>query len=133
MANFNRVVLCGNLVRKPETRYLQSGMAVGNFTIALNRKSKEKDEVSFIPITVWDKLAENCEKYLDKGSPVLLEGRLNQKSWTTKEGEKRTCLEVVAENVQFLGSNANAAGPDSQRVEDAKAIFESPAVDDVPF
>ena len=65
------------------------------------------------------------------GNKVLLEGRLNQKSWTTKEGEKRTCLEVVAENVQFLGSNANAAGPDSQRVEDAKAIFETN--DDVPF
>lgn len=130
MANFNRVVLCGNLVKKPETRYLQSGMAVGSFTIALNRKSKEKDEVSFIPITVWDKLAENCEKFLDKGSPALLEGRLNQKSWTTKEGEKRTCLEVVAENVQFLG-NAKAGEQDSPRMSDAKAIFETN--NDVPF
>ncbi len=136
MANYNRVVLCGNLVKKPEIRYTTGGTAVGGFTIAINRESTKdgvkKSEVSFIPIVVWGKTAENCEKYLDKGKPALLEGRLQQQSWVSKDGEKKTRLEVVADSVQFLGQATTNNQP-AGRTEEVADMFEGESMDDVPF
>ncbi len=108
MANYNRVIIAGNLTRDPELRYIPSGEPVANFTVAINRNyttkaGERKEETSFIPVVVWRKQAEICNQYLKKGSPALVEGRLQQRSWETPEGQKRTVIEVVADRVVFLG------------------------------
>jgi len=105
MASFNKVLLMGNLTRDPELRYTSGGTAVASFGLAVNRKFKQgeewKDEVCFVDITVWAKQGENCAEYLNKGSLVFVEGRLNYQTWEA-EGQKRSKLEVVANIVQFL-------------------------------
>ncbi|MDP1808646.1 MAG: single-stranded DNA-binding protein [Actinomycetota bacterium] len=115
MASLNRVILIGNLTRDPEMRFTPSGSPVAGFGLAVNRvytnKQGEKVEnVDFFNIVVWAKLAELCAEYIHKGSPVAVEGRLQSRSWETEEGQKRSAVEVVAENVQFLG---RPGGPDS--------------------
>jgi single-strand DNA-binding protein len=104
---FNKVVIMGNLARDPEIRYTASKTAVANLTVAVGHKYKAKngtvvDQTDFIPVVVWDKGAENCEKFLRKGRPVLVEGRLQVRNYE-KDGEKRYSTEVVANNVLFLG------------------------------
>jgi single-strand DNA-binding protein len=122
-ASLNKVFLMGNLTRDPELRYIPSGTAVANFTLAINRPYKDssgekKEEVSFIKIVVWGRMAEICGEYLTKGRPVLVEGRLKSRSWETEDGQKRSALDVVASNVQFLGSrsdrNGGGAGADRE-------------------
>lgn len=108
MASLNRVILVGNLTRDPELRYTPSGTSVANFGIAVNRRRTNKqgervDEVDYFNVVVWGKLAELCCNYIFKGSPVALEGRLSSRSWETEDGQKRNTVEVIAENVQFLG------------------------------
>lgn len=109
MANFNKVLLIGNLTKDPELRYTPQGTAVVNLRLAVNRKFKDKnqewkDEVCFVTAVVWDKQAETCNQYLRKGSPVFVEGRLQSRSWEDNAGQKRNVIEVRAERVQFLGS-----------------------------
>ena len=120
MASFNRVILMGNLTRDPELRYNPNGTPVCNFSLALSRKYKQgeefREEVSYIDIVVFAKQAENCGQYLQKGSGVLIEGRLQQRRWETDDGQKRSKVEVVASNVQFMpkrhgGSEPEAAEP----------------------
>ena len=116
MASYNRVLLMGNLTRDPELRYIPSGTAVAKFGLAVNRdyvdkqSGDKKESVCFVDITVWGKQAETCNQYLTKGRPVFIEGRLEYSSWETKEGDKRSKLEVVAERVQFLGGRKEEAG-----------------------
>ena len=106
MASFNKVILMGNLTRDPELRFTSQGTAVASFGLAVHRKFKQgkewKDDVCFVDIAVWAKQGENCEQYLSKGSLVLVEGRLNYRTWEAEGGQKRSKLEVVANNVQFL-------------------------------
>ncbi|MCK5505117.1 MAG: single-stranded DNA-binding protein [Thermodesulfovibrionia bacterium] len=103
---FNKVILIGNLTRDPELRYTPQGTSVCNFGIAVNRKYKQaeevKEEVTFINIVVFGKQADTCGQYLNKGSAVLVEGRLQERRWETEEGQKRSKHEVVAQNVRFL-------------------------------
>ncbi|MFA5156964.1 MAG: single-stranded DNA-binding protein [Candidatus Omnitrophota bacterium] len=108
MANFNKVLLIGNLTKDPELRYTPQGVAVVNLRMAVNRKFKDrnqewKDEVCFITAVAWDKQAETCNQYLRKGSPLFVEGRLQSRSWEDNAGQKRSVVEVRAERVQFLG------------------------------
>jgi single-strand DNA-binding protein len=107
MASFNKVMLIGNLTRDPELTDTASGTAMCRFGLAVNRKYKQGDEwkedVCFVDITTWGNLADNCSKYIRKGSPVFVEGRLNLGTWE-KDGEKRSKLDVVATIVQFLES-----------------------------
>jgi single-strand DNA-binding protein len=108
MASFNRVILLGNLTRDPEVRYLPSGMAVCEFTLAMSEtytsKSGEKVESAcFVDVVVWARQAETCGQYLGKGSSAMVEGRLQLDKWKTKEGENRSKLRVRADRVQFLG------------------------------
>ncbi len=116
MASFNKVLLMGNLTRDPELRYIPSGTAVAKFGLAVNRdyvdrqSGDKKESVCFVDITVWGKQAETCNQYLTKGRPVFIEGRLEFSSWETKEGDKRSKLEVVAERVQFLGGRKDESG-----------------------
>ncbi len=112
--SLNKVFLVGNLTRDPELRFTAQGTAVANFSIAVNRSYKANDgeykkEVSFFNIVVWGKTGENCSKFLSKGRSVLVEGRLQNRSYETQEGQKRTITEIVADNVQFLGGKGDAS------------------------
>ncbi len=141
MASFNKVILMGNLTRDPELRYTPSGAPVTNFDLAMNRTyttqaGEKKDEVCFVSVVVWGKQAESAGEYLKKGRSVLVEGHLQQRSWETPEGQKRSKIEGVAERVQFLGGkpgpNGNGGAPEA--AEPAMAGAErSPAEDEVPF
>lgn len=114
MASFNKVILMGNLIHDPELRYTPNGLGVATFRIAMNRyyttqAGEKKEEATFIRITVWGRQGENCHQYLSKGRGVLVEGRLSQRTWETPEGDKRSTIEVVAQNVQFLPRTASSA------------------------
>jgi len=105
--NINRVMLAGNLTRDPEMRFTPSGTAVTNLGLAVNREyttkeGERKKEVAFIRIVTWGKQAQSCQEHLKKGSSILVEGRLQSRSWETAEKEKRNTLEVTAERVHFL-------------------------------
>ena len=108
---YNKAFLIGNLTKDPELRYTPSGIPVARFTIAVNRPSakQEKNEVDFINIVAWRRLAEICGEYLKKGRPVFIEGRLQIREYTT-DGEKRTISEVVADGMQMLGKKEDSAG-----------------------
>jgi single-strand DNA-binding protein len=131
MASLNKVFLIGNLTRDPELRYTPSGTAVSNLRLAVNRRFKDrngelKEETCFITVTVWDKQAEVCNQYLQKGRPLFVEGRLQSRSWEGQDGQKRSVVEVRAERVQFLGPKTTAvAGPELEEpaTEAAKPEF----------
>ncbi len=125
MASYNKVMLIGNLTRDPEVRYTPKGSAVCDIGLAVNRvytsDSGEKvEEVTFVDVVLWSKMAELAGKYLHKGRPVFIEGRLQMDSWEDKAtGQKRTRLRVVGEQMQFLGSpqggdRAPAGGGDEE-------------------
>lgn len=108
MANLNRVFLAGNLTRDPEVRYTPTGTAVSDLGVAINDSYKTKtgelkESTTFVDVVVWGRQAETCGEYLTKGSPVLIEGRLQLEQWQTESGEKRSRLKVHADRVQFLG------------------------------
>ena len=120
MASYNKVLLMGNLTKDPELRYTPAGVAVANLRLAVNRKYRTKDqelkeEVCFITAVVWSKQAETCNQYLHKGSSLLVEGRLQSRSWEDTTGAKRSVIEVRAERVQFMGApgQAKASSPAS--------------------
>ena len=112
----NKVILIGNLGRKPELRYTPGGQAVANFTLATNERWGGKDGQPAQERTEWHRIvtfgrtAENCGQYLDKGRSVYVEGRLQTREWTDKEGQKRYTTEIVAQTVQFLGGRGGAGG-----------------------
>ena len=128
MASLNKALLIGNLTRDPELRYIPSGSAVTSFTVAMNRVYKlqtgeKKEEVSFVRVVVWGRLAEVCNDYLKKGHPVFVEGRLQSRSWDGADGQKKSTLEVVAQNIQFL-RQGGGAGAGRERGSD---IAETPS------
>lgn len=108
----NKVILVGRLTRDPEVRYTQTGKAVASFSIAVNTGYGDNKRVDFVPIVVWDKLAEICGNNLNKGRNVLIEGRL-QISEYEKDGQKRRTTEVVASNVEFLDHKDSGSGQSS--------------------
>ena len=107
--NINRVVLTGNLTRDPELRSTASGMSVCSLRIASNTRRKNQatgdweDKPNFFDVTVWGAQGENCARFLSKGRPVALDGRLEWREWETQDGNKRQSVEIVADAVQFLG------------------------------
>ncbi|ADB17337.1 single-strand binding protein [Pirellula staleyi DSM 6068] len=114
MANFNRVILLGNITRDVEIKYLQSGMAVTELGLAVNDRRKGQDgqwieETTFVDVTLWGRTAEVAGEYLGKGSQVLIEGRLKLDTWET-DGQKRSKLRVVGEKMQMLGSAKGGGG-----------------------
>ena len=139
MASYNKVILMGNLTRDPELRYTPSGAPVCNFDLAMNRSyttqaGEKKDEVCFMTIVVWNKQAEICGEHLAKGRSVLVEGRLQQRSWETPEGQKRTKIEVVAERVQFIGGKGNGSGAKAGgEAPEAGEPAPAPDQEEVPF
>jgi single-strand DNA-binding protein len=120
MASFNKVILLGNLTRDPEVRYTPKGSAVCDLGLAVNRQytldsGEKREEVTFVDVVLWARLAEIAGEYLKKGRPVFIEGRLQMDTWDDKQsGQKRTKLRVVGESMQLLGSRpAGTAAADA--------------------
>ncbi len=111
MVSFNRVILAGNLTRDPELRFTNDGVPVCSFGLAVNRVRSRNEEVDFFDISAWRELGETIANYKKKGDPILLEGRLQYRTWEAQDGSKRSKVDVVADNVQFLGGRADADGP----------------------
>jgi len=117
MANLNRVLLIGNLTRDPEIRYTPKGTAVVDIGLAINRvlgseEGERREEVTFVDVVLWARLAEIAGQYLKKGRPVFIEGRLQLDTWDDKQtGQKRSRLRVVAEGMQLLGSRSDSETP----------------------
>jgi len=148
MASYNRVILVGNLTRDPELRYIPSGTAVSDVTVAVNDRVKRNDqwvdEATFVDVTLWGRTAEVANEYLSKGSSVLFEGRLKLDRWE-KDGQKHSKLRVVAEKMQMLGGRDAArgggrrsadAGGDQPQYDDAEQYAPAgapPPNDDIPF
>jgi len=132
----NRVILIGRLTRDPELKYIPSGTPVANFTLAVDRAFTNKQgerETDFVPVVVWQKAAENCAKYIGKGSLVAVDGRLQVRSYE-QDGQRRTFTEVVAEDVRFL----DRRGGDNQQPRGGNSGFEQYGTDvniddDIPF
>lgn len=115
-ASLNRVILCGNLTADPELSYLPSSLAVVRMRLAVNERVKNQqdewvDRPCYVDISAFGKQAENCNEYLSKGSPILLEGKLRYETWDAKDGSgKRSKHSVVADRVQFLASRGEGVG-----------------------
>ncbi|MHC4130847.1 MAG: single-stranded DNA-binding protein [Planctomycetota bacterium] len=141
MANFNKVLLMGNLTRDPQLTYLPSQTAVVDFGLATNRRwtsqdGQQREETCFIDCRAFGRMAENINKYLTKGRPVFIEGRLTFDSWTAQDGSKRSRHRVTVENFQFLSGGNAAAGGAAADTQGAQAQTQQPAADsddDIPF
>jgi single-strand DNA-binding protein len=148
MASFNRVILVGNLTRDPELRYIPSGTAVSDITLAVNDRFKRGDqwvdEPVFVDVTLWGRTAEVANEYLSKGSPVLIEGRLKLDRWE-KDGQKHSKLRVTAEKMQMLGTKSGGGGrtgggsaqfagePQYDEADQFTPAGGPPPNDDIPF
>jgi single-strand DNA-binding protein len=148
MANFNKVILAGNLTRDPELRYTPKGTAIAKIGLAINRKWKSesgemKEETTFVDVNAFGKTAETIGQYLKKGRPILIEGRLRYETWDDKQsGQKRSKLGVVMESFQFIDSNRTGGegAPAPSRpaagaapAPEAAEADAPPEGDDVPF
>ena len=108
MASMNKVILMGNLTRDPELKHISSGKAVADMRLAMSEKYKNKDgetaeSTCFVDVVVWGRQAETCSEYLHKGSPAVIEGKLQYASWENDEGQRRSRIRVLASRVQFVG------------------------------
>ncbi|NLX58841.1 MAG: single-stranded DNA-binding protein [Phycisphaerae bacterium] len=115
MANYNKVLLIGNLTRDPQLRYTPNQMAVCDFGLAVNRRSRttsgeQREEVCFVDVTAWGKQAETLSKYVTKGRQLFVEGRLTYDQWEGQDGQKRSKLKVTLEGFQFLDGGAGGGG-----------------------
>ena len=114
--NINRVVLTGNLTSEPELRALNSGTSVCKLRVACNTRRKDAttgewvDKPNYFDVTVWGAQGENCARYLSKGRPVAIDGRLEWREWETEGGGKRQAIDIIADSVQFLGGPRDDAG-----------------------
>lgn len=143
MANFNKVFLIGNLTRDPQLSYLPSQTAVVEFGLAVNRRwtgkdGSKKENTCFIDCRAFAGQAETINKYLSKGRPIFIEGRLEFDSWTAQDGTKRSKHRVTVENFQFLGSRMGAGAPVEGKAEpapgEADSVLEQESkADDIPF
>ena len=145
MSSFNRVIVMGNLGQDPVLRNTASGAAVVTLSVATTHvytpaDGQRQETTEWHRIVVWNKQAENCARYLSKGRPVLVEGRLQTRSWDDKNGQKRYTTEIIANTVTFVGSRDKAGQfeepPLPEPEPTATSSFggpETPGVDDIPF
>jgi single-strand DNA-binding protein len=108
VVSFNRVILAGNLTRDPELRFTNDGVPVCSFGLAVNRVRSRNEEVDFFDISAWRELGETIANYKKKGDPILVEGRLQYRTWEAQDGSKRSKVDITADNVQFLGGRSDA-------------------------
>ena len=112
MSSLNSVFVMGNLTREVELRYTEKGSPVAQLSLAVNRKSGDREEVCFLRVSVWGKMAESCSRYIGKGSSVLVEGYLRQDTWEDRQtGQKRSSISIVAERVQFMNTTRKEQMP----------------------
>src|SRR5450755_1849817 len=123
--SYNRIILVGNLTRDPEIKYVQGGLAVTKFSLAVNRRTKNGDETTYVDIVAWDKLGETCNTYLKKGMSTLVEGRLAIRSYEDKDGVKRKSTEVVIDNMQMLGSRQDNPGGPGPRENGERGTYDN--------
>ena len=140
---FNKVILMGNLTRDVEVRTTTSGQSVANFSLAVNRSwrgqdGQQQDQTSFINCVAWGKVGDIIAQYVHKGSPLLVSGRLDQRSYQDKDGNKRSAVEVVVEDFNFVGSgrsdNSSPSAPSSNQSTNSKSqdvVIED--IDDKPI
>ena len=147
MAGVNKVILVGNLGRDPELRRTQSGSSVASFSLATterwsDKSGERKDRTEWHNIVAWGKLADLANQYLKKGRSVYIEGRITNRSWDDQDGNKRYKTEIVANQIQFLGSpgdtgssSAAASEPAGEAFDSADSVSEPEPVveDDLPF
>jgi single-strand DNA-binding protein len=151
MASFNKVILLGNLTRDPEVRYTPKGSAVCDLGIALNRVyttegGEKREEVTYVDVVLWSRLAEIAGEYLKKGRPIFIEGRLQLDTWDDKQsGQKRSKLRVIGETMQLLGGRppAGADGGEESHISrpaakptaapPKPAAAPEPDEDEIPF
>ncbi len=148
--NINRIVMTGNLTSDPELRNLPSGMSLCKMRIACNTRRKGQsgeweDKPNFFDVTVWGAQGENCARYLSKGRPVALDGRLEWREWEAQDGQKRQSVDIIADSVQFLGGRDESAGGgnghirssdvpvDERDFQPAAASPTATGDDDIPF
>lgn len=134
----NKVILAGRLVRDPKLRYTQTGKTVASFTLAVNRRfshNNEQQTADFIPIIVWDKLAEVCSKHLFKGSQVLIEDRMQVRNYEAQDGSKRYVTEVIAQELEFMGTKPIAVTTENKPLSTQAQSFgsEVPEDEEIPF
>ena len=149
-SNINRVIITGNLTADPELRSLPSGTSLCKLRVACNTRRKDNstnewvDKPNYFDVTVWGAQGENCARYLSKGRPVAIDGRLEWREWETQDGAKRQSVEIVADSVQFLGGRDESGGgqsngftPRSDIPVDTGDFVAAPAGgasdDDIPF
>ncbi len=139
MASLNRVLLMGNLTRDIEVKYTANNTAVANIGLAVNRRYRSGDEyreeTTFVDCEAWGRTAETMGKYLSKGRPVFIEGRLKLDEWQDKDGNRRTKLVTVVENFQFIDSRQGGGGSGGGGGQQAPAAAPAGGVsnDDIPF
>ena len=144
--SLNDVKIVGRLTKDPELRYTTQGTPVCHFRVAVGRKYKDpkssewKEEVAFVPCSVWRETAERCGQRLKKGSPVFIEGRLKWREWQTKEGQKRSDLELDIQKIQFLETLGEEGGAPAERSAPVGVASAAPVEennfnqeDEVPF
>ena len=148
--SFNKIIIVGNLGREPELRYTPQGTAVCNFSVATNEKRRDKsgemsDVTTWFRVTLWRQQAENAAKYLTKGSPIYVEGRLRIEEWTDRDGNTRYTLDVQATDMQFIGGGSRSEDyssseapaesdfSSSEAAPTAAAASASSSDDDIPF
>lgn len=129
MAYLNKVMIIGNLGADPEMRAMPDGVPMTTFRVACNRAGKDREgknrmQTEWFGVVAWDKLAENCRKHLKKGASVLVEGRLRTRDWEDRDGHKRSRVEIVANNVQYLDRRVSETSEPAQ-ADDAE--------EEVPF
>jgi len=146
MASFNKVILLGNLTRDPEVRYTPKGSAVCDLGVAVNRQytldsGEKREEVTFVDVVLWSRLAEIAGEYLKKGRPIFIEGRLQLDTWDDKQsGQKRSKLRVIGETMQLLGGRPPGTGGgeggesrSSKTTPPPKPGAAEPDDDEIPF
>lgn len=150
--DLNRTILIGRLTRDPELRYTPAGAAVASFTVANNRtytvSGEKKEQVSYFDCVAWSKMGEIITEYCKKGHRIALEGRLQQRSWDDQDGKKRSKVELVVENFQFLTAKGGgedmphdyspsqpASRPQQQQADTGSSQYEDNPFsdDDIPF
>lgn len=140
-SNVNTVVLVGNLTKDPELRTTSGGTSVANLRLAVNSSERSGGEwterPSYFDVTVWGNQAQSCEKYLSKGSPIAVHGRLRQERWQAKEGGERSRVVIVAATIQFLSSKSKSGsgsgGGENYKEEGPDAPPPSSVDTDIPF
>jgi len=138
---FNKVILAGNITRDPELRFTNDGVPVVNFGLAVNdKRSKKEDAVDFFDVTAWRELGETVANYKKKGDPILVEGKLQYRTWEAQDGSKRSKVDVVAHNVQFLGgggkgqsSGGSSGGQAQGQGRGQQRDIDEEDFDDLPF